>query len=79
MMLQTTYFVVAALLIIAGIAGAILPALPGVPLVFGGMWMLSRFHSLAGALQSMVDISPGGAPGEPASAQTCRRNLGRFR
>ncbi|HET7779309.1 MAG TPA: DUF456 domain-containing protein, partial [Rudaea sp.] len=36
-MLQTTYFVLAALLIIAGIAGAILPALPGVPLVFGGM------------------------------------------
>jgi len=36
-MLQTTYFVLAALLIVAGIAGAILPALPGVPLVFGGM------------------------------------------
>ena len=36
-MLQTAYFVLAAVLIIAGLAGAILPALPGVPLVFGGM------------------------------------------
>jgi len=36
-MLQTSYFVLAALLIITGIAGAVLPALPGVPLVFGGM------------------------------------------
>ena len=35
--MQTTYFILAALLIIAGIAGAVLPALPGVPLVFGGM------------------------------------------
>jgi len=30
-------FVVAALLIAAGIAGAVVPALPGVPLVFAGM------------------------------------------
>lgn len=36
-MLQTTWFIVAALLILVGIAGAILPALPGVPLVFAGM------------------------------------------
>jgi len=33
----TAYFVLAGLLIIAGIAGAILPAIPGVPLVFAGM------------------------------------------
>ena len=31
------YFVVAAALILVGIAGTILPALPGVPLVFAGM------------------------------------------
>ncbi len=31
------YFVVAGLLILAGIAGTIVPALPGVPLVFAGM------------------------------------------
>jgi uncharacterized protein YqgC (DUF456 family) len=36
-MLQTAYFVLAALLILVGLAGAVLPALPGVPLVFAGM------------------------------------------
>jgi hypothetical protein len=36
-MLQTTWFLLAAVLIIAGFVGAVLPALPGVPLVFGGM------------------------------------------
>lgn len=35
--MQTFYFILAALLIVAGIAGAILPVLPGVPLVFAGM------------------------------------------
>jgi uncharacterized protein YqgC (DUF456 family) len=35
--MQILYFILAALLIAAGIAGAILPVLPGVPLVFGGM------------------------------------------
>lgn len=36
-MLQIAYFIFAALLIAAGMAGAVLPALPGVPLVFAGM------------------------------------------
>lgn len=38
-MLSTLYFVLAALLILVGLAGAIIPILPGVPLVFGGMWL----------------------------------------
>ncbi|MEO8959079.1 MAG: DUF456 family protein [Rudaea sp.] len=38
-MLPTLYFVLAALLILVGLAGAIIPVLPGVPLVFGGMWL----------------------------------------
>ena len=36
-MLPILYFVLAALLIAVGMAGAIVPALPGVPLVFAGM------------------------------------------
>lgn len=36
-MLQAIYFVLAALLMIAGIVGAVVPAIPGVPLVFAGM------------------------------------------
>src|SRR5580692_6555902 len=36
---QTFYFILSALLIVVGVAGAVVPALPGVPLVFGGMWL----------------------------------------
>lgn len=37
--LQIIYYVLAGLLIAVGIAGTILPALPGLPLVFAGMWL----------------------------------------
>lgn len=37
MELQTVWYVVAALLVLVGIAGTLLPALPGLPLVFAGM------------------------------------------
>jgi uncharacterized protein YqgC (DUF456 family) len=33
----TVYYIIAGILILVGIAGTILPALPGVPLVFAGM------------------------------------------
>lgn len=35
--IQNVYYLLAGLLILAGIAGTILPALPGLPLVFAGM------------------------------------------
>ena len=38
-MLPTLLFVLAALLILVGLAGAVVPVLPGVPLVFAGMWL----------------------------------------
>ena len=34
---NTWMFVLAGLLVFTGLAGSILPALPGVPLVFGGL------------------------------------------
>jgi uncharacterized protein len=34
-------FVIAGLLILAGLVGAIVPALPGIPLIFGGIWLSS--------------------------------------
>ena len=37
--MQTFYFILSALLIVVGIAGTVVPILPGVPLVFGGMWL----------------------------------------
>ena len=33
------YWILAAILILAGLAGTVLPALPGLPLMFGGMWL----------------------------------------
>lgn len=35
--MTTTLWIVAVLLIIVGVAGTVLPALPGVPLIFGGV------------------------------------------
>lgn len=37
--MQTFYFMLAAVLVVIGIAGTVLPVLPGVPLVFGGLWL----------------------------------------
>jgi len=34
-------YVLAAILIIAGVAGTILPALPGIPMIFGGIWLVA--------------------------------------
>jgi uncharacterized protein YqgC (DUF456 family) len=41
------WYALAAILIIVGIAGAILPALPGVPLVFAGMWLAAAADKYA--------------------------------
>jgi uncharacterized protein len=38
-MLDIALYVLAALLMIGGIAGNILPALPGIPMIFGGIWL----------------------------------------
>jgi uncharacterized protein len=32
---------VAAALIVLGLAGAIVPAVPGIPLIFGGIWLIA--------------------------------------
>ena len=36
---QTLYYVLAGALVIIGLAGGVLPALPGLPLMFAGMWL----------------------------------------
>jgi len=38
-MLDIALYVLAALLMLGGLAGAILPALPGLPMLFGGIWL----------------------------------------
>jgi hypothetical protein len=47
--LEVLGYVVAAALIIAGLVAAMLPALPGVPFVFAGIWLIAavdRYHHL---------------------------------
>lgn len=40
-MFEITFYTLAALLIIGGLAGSVLPALPGIPMVFGGIWLVA--------------------------------------
>ncbi|MBB1089161.1 DUF456 domain-containing protein [Lysobacter sp. SG-8] len=67
--IQTLYYTLAALLIVIGIAGTVLPALPGVPLVFIGMllaawagdfahvgWMPLLALGLMTVLSLLVDV-----------------------
>ncbi len=58
-MQQTLYFILSAALIVAGMAGAIVPALPGVPLVFGGMWLAAwadRFQHVGVVTLSVLGV-----------------------
>jgi uncharacterized protein YqgC (DUF456 family) len=38
-MMPLLLYTLAALLILAGLAGSIMPAVPGIPLIFGGIWL----------------------------------------
>lgn len=37
--MDVALYVLAVLLVIGGVAGAILPVLPGIPMIFGGIWL----------------------------------------
>ncbi|MEP6546834.1 MAG: DUF456 family protein [Gammaproteobacteria bacterium] len=39
--MDTLFYVVAVTLILAGLVGAIVPALPGIPLIFAGIWLIA--------------------------------------
>jgi uncharacterized protein YqgC (DUF456 family) len=39
--MHSVLLVLGAALIVAGLAGAIIPALPGIPFIFGGIWLIS--------------------------------------
>ena len=42
MEIDTLWYALGALLIVIGLAGAIVPVLPGIPLIFGGIWLIAR-------------------------------------
>jgi uncharacterized protein YqgC (DUF456 family) len=47
--MQIPLYIFGALLILAGLVGAVVPALPGIPLIFAGIWLcagLDRYHHL---------------------------------
>jgi uncharacterized protein len=39
--MDTALYVIAAALILVGLVGAIVPILPGIPLIFGGIWLIA--------------------------------------
>ena len=43
-MLDIALYVLAALLMLGGLVGNILPALPGIPLIFGGIWLAAAVN-----------------------------------
>ena len=71
-MLDLALYVLAALLMLGGLAGSVLPVLPGIPMVFGGIWLAAAvdgYHRLGlwwlliigalGALGITVDFVAG--------------------
>jgi uncharacterized protein YqgC (DUF456 family) len=42
LVLETLLYAIGATLIVAGLVGAVVPALPGIPLIFGGIWLIAR-------------------------------------
>jgi uncharacterized protein YqgC (DUF456 family) len=62
--IDTLFYVLGALLIVIGLAGAIVPMLPAIPLIFGGIWLIARvdhYHHLG--VWWLVGIALVGAAG----------------
>jgi uncharacterized protein YqgC (DUF456 family) len=62
--MDVALYVIAAALIVAGLVGAIVPALPGIPLIFGGIWLIAEtdhYHHLG--LGWLLGIAVVGAVG----------------
>lgn len=43
-MLDIALYLLAAVLMVVGLAGTILPALPGIPMIFGGIWLAAAVN-----------------------------------
>jgi uncharacterized protein YqgC (DUF456 family) len=39
--MEILLYVIAVILIVAGLAGAVVPSLPGIPMIFGGIWLIA--------------------------------------
>lgn len=59
MEMQSVYYVLAAVLVLVGVAGTVLPALPGLPLVFAGMLLAAwagGFEEVGGWMLGLLGI-----------------------
>jgi uncharacterized protein YqgC (DUF456 family) len=62
--MSVLWLAIAATLILVGLAGAIVPALPGIPLIFGGLWLVAGVdHYRHVGLWWLVGIGAVGAIG----------------
>jgi|ERR1700676_2508441 uncharacterized protein YqgC (DUF456 family) len=79
--MDTFLYVIAAALIVAGLIAAIVPALPGIPLIFAGIWLiagLDHYHhlglwwllgiALIGAIGLTLDLLAGALGAKRAGA-----------
>ena len=59
MEMQSIYYVLAAVLVLVGVAGTVLPALPGLPLVFAGMLLAAwagDFQQVGGWMLGLLGV-----------------------
>ncbi len=62
--MDTTLYIIGAVLIVVGLVGAIVPMLPGIPLVFGGIWLIAAVdHYQHLGVGWLLGIAAVGAPG----------------
>ncbi|MBM7130125.1 DUF456 family protein [Dyella mobilis] len=43
--MDTALYALAVVLIVAGLVGAVLPSLPGIPMIFGGIWLAAELDN----------------------------------
>ena len=56
---QQAYFIIAAVMVVLGVAGTILPVLPGILLVFGGLFLAAwadGFHHVGGIALAIIGL-----------------------
>jgi uncharacterized protein YqgC (DUF456 family) len=79
--LHSLAYITAAALILTGLVGAVVPALPGIPLIFAGIWLIARTDqyrhlglgwllaiALVGAVAVVVDLLAGALGAKRAGA-----------
>jgi uncharacterized protein len=77
---HTLLDVIAAILIVVGLAGAVVPMLPGIPLIFGGLWILAAVdhyrHVGGGWLTAIACVAAFGLALDFAAAALGAKRIG---